>query len=572
MTAKSAQQATPDIPESACHFTDLCLPEKVQRALDDCGYATPTPIQSAVIPHMLAGRDVIGQAQTGTGKTAAFALPVLARLDPTAQSPQVLVLAPTRELANQVAEACMNYGRHLPGLRIAAVYGGAGYHDQLRDLRRGAQIVVGTPGRVMDHMQRGSLDLSDLRCLVLDEADEMLQMGFIDDVEWIISQAPAQRQVALFSATMPAAIRRIAQRYLSDPKEIAIRAATATADTVRQRYWFVRGLPKYEAVARMIEGEPTEGVLVFTRTKAATTELADGLVARGLAAAALNGDMVQAQRERVVDQLKRGDLDVLVATDVAARGLDVQRISHVINYDMPSDAETYVHRIGRTGRAGRSGEAIVCVHPREKGMLRSLERRTRQSIAEMQLPDVKDINRLRAERFALTVHEVSQGDLTDFEALVQTVVEKHGLDPLRAAAALARMAHGDQPLFLQPEQPHQYAAATQRGPRSGRDRRGPFDDGPPRGRKIDRRDAGQQQYRIDVGHVHGTRPGMIVGAIANELGLPGEAIGAIRIHDNYSMVSLPGDMPAKTVAALSRIRVAGRALAAKRFEAGHPRR
>ena len=377
----AAADGAQEIPQKAenqpVQFSDLGLPGPIQKALDERGYTTPTPIQAAIIPHVLGGQDVIGQAQTGTGKTAAFALPLLARMDATLREPQVLVLAPTRELAGQVADACIDYGKHIDGMRIAAVYGGAGYGDQLRALKRGAQIIVGTPGRVMDHIERGSLDVSRLRCFVLDEADEMLRMGFIDDIQWIMERIPEQRQVALFSATMPPEIRRIAQRYLQKPVEIKIKAQTETASTVTQKYWYVRGFLKIEAAARFIEGYDTDGVMVFARTKAATVEVADGLKAQGIAAAPLNGDMAQNQREKVVDQLKRGELDVLVATDVAARGLDVPRISHVINYDMPGEVETYVHRIGRTGRAGRSGEAILFVHPREKRGLYGIERHTK---------------------------------------------------------------------------------------------------------------------------------------------------------------------------------------------------
>ena len=347
-------------------FADFELIPEVLAAVRDVGYETPTPIQIPTIPHLLAGRDVVGQAQTGTGKTAAFALPLLSRLDLKRADPQILVLTPTRELAIQVAEAFQTYASHLRGFQVLPVYGGQDYAVQLRQLKRGVHVIVGTPGRLMDHMRRGTLKLSGLRTVVLDEADEMLRMGFIEDVEWILSQTPPQRQVALFSATMPSAIRRIAQQYLRDPAEITIKLRTTTAETIRQRYWIVTGVHKLDALTRLLETEPFDGVLVFVRTRIAAVELADRLQARGYATSALNGDMPQKQREQTITRLKAGKLDILVATDVAARGLDVERISHVINFDIPNDTEAYVHRIGRTGRAGRSGEAILFVAPRER--------------------------------------------------------------------------------------------------------------------------------------------------------------------------------------------------------------
>ncbi|HEY0503330.1 MAG TPA: DEAD/DEAH box helicase, partial [Lysobacter sp.] len=351
-------------------FTDLALPEPLLKALADVGYESPSPIQAATIPPLLEGRDVLGQAQTGTGKTAAFALPILAQVEPGRHKPQALVLAPTRELAIQVAEAFQKYASHLPGFHVLPIYGGQSYYPQLQALKRGVQVVVGTPGRVIDHLERGSLDLSELRCLVLDEADEMLRMGFIDDVEAVLKKTPETRQVALFSATMPPPIKRIAQTYLKDPVEIAIKAKTTTAANIRQRYWAVSGVHKLDALTRILEAEPFEAMLVFSRTKLATEELAEKLSARSISAAAINGDVQQAQREKTIQNLKDGKIDVLVATDVAARGLDVERISHVLNYDIPYDTESYVHRIGRTGRAGRKGEAILFVTPRERGMLR----------------------------------------------------------------------------------------------------------------------------------------------------------------------------------------------------------
>jgi ATP-dependent RNA helicase DeaD len=536
-------------------FRDLALPAPLLATLAARGYETPTPIQAAIIPHLLDGCDVIGQAQTGTGKTAAFALPLLAKIDTNIRKPQVLVLAPTRELARQVAEACTAYGAELPGLEIAAVYGGAGYHDQNRSLRRGAQIVVGTPGRVMDHMERGSLQVDGLRCLVLDEADEMLRMGFIDDVEWVLERLPEQVQIALFSATMPREIRRIAQQHLHDPVEIAIKAATATASTIEQRYWFVHGLPKYEALARILEAEESDGVLVFTRTRMASVEVTEGLQAHGINAAALNGDMAQALRERTVAQLREGSLKVVVATDVAARGLDVDRLSHVINYDMPSDAETYVHRIGRTGRAGRTGQAILFVHPREKRDLFNIEKRTRQRITEMNLPSVATINHLRRQRFAQNLIDATGNVPGEFETLIADLVAQ-GHDPARLAAAGARLLHGSDQLNLIEPPP----AARRERPRRPDSR-----ERPPRNSTYNKAldDSSQVQYRLAVGHRHGTKPGMIVGAIANELGIPGKAIGHIRIHQQHSTVALPHDLPPRMVQALRRIYVSGQAIDAK---------
>jgi ATP-dependent RNA helicase DeaD len=380
-------------------FADLGLAEPVMAAVSEVGYESPSPIQAATIPALLAGRDVLGQAQTGTGKTAAFALPLLSRLDLRAGKPQVLVLAPTRELAIQVAEAFQRYAAKLPGFHVLPIYGGQSYYPQLQALKRGVHVVVGTPGRVIDHLERGTLDLSELRALVLDEADEMLRMGFIEDVETVLKKTPETRQVALFSATMPSQIRRIAQTYLRDPAEVTIAAKTTTATNIRQRYWYVSGLHKLDALTRILEAEPFDAMIVFARTKSATEELAEKLQARGLAAAAINGDIAQAQREKTIQQLKEGKLDILVATDVAARGLDVERISHVLNYDIPYDTESYVHRIGRTGRAGRSGEAILFVSPREKNMLRAIERATRQPIQEMQLPSVEAVNDVRVSKF-----------------------------------------------------------------------------------------------------------------------------------------------------------------------------
>ncbi|MGH8400734.1 MAG: DEAD/DEAH box helicase, partial [Gammaproteobacteria bacterium] len=440
-------------------FRDLGLDPALLKALQDVGYETPSPIQARTIPHILAGTDVLGQAQTGTGKTAAFALPLLSRLDLKHAAPQVLVLTPTRELAIQVAEAFQRYAAHLKGFHVLPIYGGQDYRGQLQQLKRGVHVVVGTPGRVMDHMRRGTLQLGDLRSLVLDEADEMLRMGFIDDVEWILEQTPPQRQIALFSATLPTAIKRIAQKYLRDPQEIRIEVATATADTIRQRYWLVSGTHKLDALTRILEAEDFDAMLVFVRTKTATLELASRLEARGYSVAALNGDVQQKLRERTVQQLKNGAIDILVATDVAARGLDVERISHVVNYDIPYDTEAYVHRIGRTGRAGRSGEAILFVAPREQNMLRMIERATRQPITRMKLPSTEVINDQRIARFHQKITDtLAGGGLELYQKLIDAYQQEHNVPGIEIAAALAKLVQGNTPLLLEnvaepPERP-----------------------------------------------------------------------------------------------------------------------
>ena len=438
-------------PTESIPFSKLGLADALLATLTEVGYETPSPIQAATIPPLLAGRDVLGQAQTGTGKTAAFALPILSRLDLSKTKPQALVLAPTRELAIQVAEAFQRYAAKLPGFHVLPIYGGQAYGPQLSGLKRGVHVVVGTPGRVIDHLERGSLDLSQLTTLVLDEGDEMLRMGFIDDVEAVLKKTPPKRQVALFSATMPAAIRRIAQTYLRDPVEIAIKSKTTTATNIRQRYWYVSGMQKLDALTRILEAEPFEAMLVFMRTKQATEEIAQKLQARGFAASAINGDMVQAQRERTIQQLKEGQLDILVATDVAARGLDVDRISHVLNFDIPTDTEAYVHRIGRTGRAGRSGDAILFVAPREKRMLQAIERATRQPITEMQLPSVEAVNDQRITKFKQRIADtLAVGDLGPFRELIEQYEQERNVPAVEIAAALARLVQGKEPLLLKP--------------------------------------------------------------------------------------------------------------------------
>ncbi|ALN92086.1 MULTISPECIES: DEAD/DEAH box helicase [Lysobacter] len=432
-------------------FTDLALSAPLLRALADVGYESPSPIQAATIPPLLEGRDVLGQAQTGTGKTAAFALPILAQIDPKQFKPQALVLAPTRELAIQVAEAFQKYAVHLPGFHVLPIYGGQSYYPQLQALKRGVHVVVGTPGRVIDHLDRGTLDLSELRCLVLDEADEMLRMGFIDDVENVLKKTPETRQVALFSATMPSQIKRIAQTYLKSPVEIAIKSTTTTAANIRQRYWSVSGVHKLDALTRILEAESFDAMIVFSRTKLGTEELAEKLSARGISAAAINGDVQQAQREKTIQNLKDGKIDVLVATDVAARGLDVDRISHVLNYDIPYDTESYVHRIGRTGRAGRKGEAILFVTPRERGMLRAIERATRQPIEPMELPSVETVNEQRVSRFLGRISDaLESSDLGLFRDMVERYERERNVPAVEIAAALAKLVQGDNPLLLTP--------------------------------------------------------------------------------------------------------------------------
>ena len=552
---------------AALRFGDLGLPEPLLAALAEVGYESPSPIQAATIPALLAGRDVLGTAQTGTGKTAAFALPVLAGLDLSRHKPQALVLAPTRELAIKVAEAFQRYSARLPGFQVLPIYGGQGYGPQLHALRRGVHVVVGTPGRVIDHLERGTLDLSGLSTLVLDEADEMLRMGFIDDVEAVLQKTPPTRQVALFSATMPAPIRRIAQTYLRDPAEVNIAARTTTAANIRQRYWFVSGLHKLDALTRILEAEPFDAMIVFARTKAATEELAGKLQARGVAAAAINGDMQQQQRERTIAQLKDGKLDVLVATDVAARGLDVERISHVLNYDIPYDTESYVHRIGRTGRAGRKGEAILFVAPRERGMLGAIERATRQKIEQMNLPSVDAVNERRVAKFLDKIEgALGSSDLSVFRDLVERYESEKNVPAVEIAAALAALVQGKTPLLLAkpvvPERTFETRSfeARERTERPDRPKREPRERTP---RDPNAPDVAMKTYRIEVGYQHGAQPGHIVGAIANEADLESRFIGRIDIRDDYTLVDLPDGMPPELLEHMQNVRVASKPLRMK---------
>ena len=583
--------AKPDIPhtraphmntETITSFKQLGLKPSLLKVLDEIGYETPSPIQAQTIPLLLEGRDVVGQAQTGTGKTAAFALPILSRLNLLHKNPQVLVLAPTRELAIQVSEAFQKYAHHMKGFHVLPIYGGQDYSVQIRALQRGVHVAVGTPGRVMDHIRRGTLVLDSISTLVLDEGDEMLRMGFIDDVEWILEQTPDDRQIALFSATMPQQIRRIATRYLNNPVEITIKVKTTTAETIRQRYWPVQGFHKLDALTRILEAETFDAMLIFVRTKLATVDLSEKLEARGYASAPLNGDIQQNQRERTIDRLKKNKLDIIVATDVAARGLDVKRISHVVNYDVPTDTEAYVHRIGRTGRAGREGDAILFITPREKRMLYAIENATRKKIDMMDLPSTDLINNKRIEKFKQRITETLESvDLDLFSKMIEQYQQEQDVPTLKIAAALAQLSQGDDPFLLQ-NKPHRKAdKAWSKEERSPRDRKGRSKDGafsdrkkgaattgrrPSQDRKNDGPPSeGMERYRIAVGHDHGVMPGNIVGAIANEADISGQHIGRIDIHDDYSLIDLPVGMPDETLNALKKVWVSGRKLGITRL-------
>jgi len=524
-------------------FADFGLDRRILRALTDVGYEAPSPIQAQTIPVLMEGHDVVGLAQTGTGKTAAFALPILSRIDIRSRTTQALVLAPTRELVLQVAEAFGRYAHHLKDLSVLPVYGGQAYAPQLAGLRRGAHVVVGTPGRVIDHLEKKTLDLSGLRHLVLDEADEMLRMGFQEDVERILASTATEKQVALFSATMPAPIKRISRKYLTDPVEIAVKARTATAPNTRQRYLFVANPQKMDALTRILEVETGDAMIIFVRTKSATDQIAERLRSRGFAASAISGDLTQDAREKVIARLRNGSLDLLVATDVAARGLDVERVTHVVNYDIPTDTESYVHRIGRTGRAGRSGEAISLVTPREKGLLNAIERATRQPLTEMTLPSVDDVNAQRVAKFhdAITA-SLSAPSHAVFHDIVLSYSQEHDVPLLDIAAALAVMTQADQTFLLPPDEvrPPRVArdrAARDKAPREARE-------------KAPRGDVDFARYRIDVGHKNRVRPAQIIGAIANEGGLPSSSFGKIDIFANHSIVEMPAKLPARVLRAL----------------------
>jgi ATP-dependent RNA helicase DeaD len=530
-------------------FSDLGLKNEILKSIESLGYESPSPIQAEAIPCILEGSDILGQAQTGTGKTAAFSLPLLCGIDTKSKDTQMLVLVPTRELAIQVSEAIFKYGKGLKSLNVTPIYGGQDYSVQLRSLKRGSHIVVGTPGRTMDHMRRGTLKLDSLKSLVLDEADEMLNMGFLGDVEWVLEQTPNSRQIALFSATMPREIAKIAKKYLNNPKEISIKVKTTTADTIRQRFWMVSGMHKVEALTRILESENFDAMIIFVRTKNITTELASKIESRGFRAVAINGDIAQKTRERSIARLKSGKIDILVATDVAARGLDVERISHVINYDIPYDTESYVHRIGRTGRAGKEGDAILFVSPRERNFLSAIEKATRKKIERMQLPSAELINDKRIENFKTKLaNTLSLEGLSKYQDVIEQYQAEHNIPFIEIAAGLARMLSDKDSIFVEDrketfveesfDEPSRGRGRRDRD--RGRDRGGRDRD---RGRGRNREpDEGMQRFKIEVGHKDGVKPGNIVGAIANEINLTNKKIGKIDISDDYSTVDLPDDL------------------------------
>jgi ATP-dependent RNA helicase DeaD len=573
------QQSTPS-------FAELNLPATVLKAISRQGYETPSPIQAECIPVLLQGRDIIGQAQTGTGKTAAFALPLLSRVDVSLASPQILVLAPTRELAIQVAEAFQAYASDIKGFHVLPIYGGQSYDIQLRQLKRGVHVVVGTPGRVMDHINRKTLKLDNLQAMVLDEADEMLRMGFIDDVEWILAKTPEQKQVALFSATMPAVIQKVANRYLKDPALIKIKSTTQTAKTITQHFVQVNNRAKLDALTRILESTDFDAVLIFVRTKNSTVELAEKLEARGFASEALNGDIAQKMRERTVERLKKSKIDIVIATDVAARGLDVDRISHVINYDIPYDAESYVHRIGRTGRAGRSGEAILFVTGKERRLLGSIEKMTQQKIQPLTLPSTADVNLQRIQKFKNRIQEtIDAQDLTVCHDLVRTFAEENDIDPIVIGAALVKMVQGDEPLLLsdRPErsQRDERSSGERREKRSSRDGRSSdnrdFSNDEKRPEKEivtyarplkDYPEIEMRRYRLDVGYQNDAKPGNIVGAIANEAEMDSCYIGNIDIYEDFTLIDLPDGMPGEVFKILKKARVAGRPLNIQAYKDG----
>ncbi len=553
-TDNNIESQNPQIGEDI-KFSDMALSPPVQKAIKAVGYETPTPIQAQVMPYLLQGRDILGVAQTGTGKTAAFALPLLSNLNIKGKGPQILCLTPTRELAIQVAEAFQTYAKFVKGFKELPVYGGADFRGQLRQLARGVHVVVGTPGRTMDHIRRGTLMLNDVKTLVLDEADEMLNMGFIDDVEWILEQMPQQHRTALFSATMPPRIRKLTDKYLKNPAEITIALRTATAPDIRQRFLQLRNNEKLDTLARIMEVEEFDGMLVFVRTKNATLEVAQRLQARGHAAEALNGDIAQNQREKTVARLKKGDIDIIVATDVAARGLDVDRISHVVNYDVPYDTESYVHRIGRTGRAGRKGDAILFVNGREKRMLQAIERMTRQKIGHFKFPTADMLNERKMAQLFARIDATLKEDLTEYHSVVSKYLKHNDVDPVLLAAAMTSLEAGNVPFYIKDLPPP---------PRPERERGG----------REDRRDRAERResiiiegeeiefetYRLEVGEVHGVSPGDIVGAIANEGGIDSQYMGKIRIYEEHSFIDLPEGMPKDIYKTLKKVWVRGKQL------------
>ncbi len=585
MTSNEEQVSTEAV-EQEIKFTDFDLLPEVQKAIRSIGYETPSPIQEQAIPALLEGRDILGVAQTGTGKTAAFALPLLSTIDTKAKGVQMLCLAPTRELAIQVAEAMQKYAHYIKGFKVLPIYGGADHRQQSRALDRGVTVVVGTPGRVMDHMRRGTLNLDNLASLVLDEADEMLSMGFIDDIEWVLEQIPEDHTTALFSATMPRQIKNITEKYLNDPVRITIKSKTTTASTIRQRFLAVRNREqKIEALTRIFEVEEFNAAILFVRTKNETVELAERLAGRGHTVEALNGDMAQSSREKTVARLKSGKIDMVVATDVAARGLDVERITHVINYDIPYDTESYVHRIGRTGRAGRQGDAILFVNGREKRMLTSIERATKNKIEPYEFPTADVLNERKKEQFFAKIDELLKEDLSEYKSVVSKYIADKEIDMIDLAAALARMESGN-PTFYYQDQPafnlnarggrdrdrdrdrnrgpesESYSRGDRgdRGDRGGRDRDRDRGDRGGRGERETRRietEEGMETYKLEVGADHGVNKGDIVGAIANEAGIESKIMGKIYIKGKVSFIDLPEDMPKEIFDDLKKIVIRG---------------
>ncbi len=588
-TSKESEETSNAENETTILFSDLKLAKPILKAVEEAGYESPSAIQAETIPHLLEGRDLIGQAQTGTGKTAAFSLPLLSNLDLTSKDTQILVLAPTRELAIQVAEAMQAYARHLKGFHVMPIYGGQSIDIQLRQLRRGAHVVVGTPGRVMDHLRRKTLKLGNLKSMVLDEADEMLRMGFIDDVETILKETPDTRQTVLFSATMPSAIKRITKKYLNDPVDIKVKSKTATVSTITQYYWSGKTSFKLDALTRLLEAEEFGGIIIFVRTKNMTTELSEKLSARGYASVALNGDIQQSMREKVINRLKKGSIDIIVATDVVARGLDVERITHVINYDMPADNESYVHRIGRTGRAGRKGTAILFVPPNGRRMLQGIERATGQTIEPLKLPSPQDISEARINRFKEMVAETAASQKLDFyEKIIADLEDKGDLTPRQISATLAFLVQRDRPLLVTPKAipdstfSERSDRRDNKGKRdrngrdrndrnSNRDNRSKNSEGS-RSNKRRRTETqpGMVTYRLDVGKEHGTEPRHIVGAIANEAGVESQYIQNIDISGSHSTVDLPEGMPKEIEKHLKGVRVMGQQLQLRKLTGDSP--
>lgn len=547
-------------------FADLNLPKEILAAVTAVGYEKPSPIQGEAIPYLLDGHDLLGVAQTGTGKTAAFALPLLARLQLPSKTTQVLCLAPTRELAIQVSEAFNTYAKHLKGFSCAAIYGGQSYSVQMRALKKGPQVIIGTPGRVMDHMRKGSLKLDKLEALVLDEADEMLRMGFIDDVEWVLEQTPDTRQIALFSATMPKEIKRIAKNHLNNPKEVTIKVKTTTAESIVQRYWQLNNSEKFDTLVRVLESEDHDGVIIFSRTKNGTMEIAEKLQAAGFAADALNGDMQQSAREKCIARLKSGQLNILVATDVAARGLDVERISHVINFDIPYDTESYVHRIGRTGRAGRTGEAILFITNREKRLLQAIEKATNQRIGKYKFPSADELTAKKKHAFFARIEDAANADTTEYQYLLKEFIE--GDDPMSSEKLAATLAYllNDQKAFAVKDIPKPKERRERKKTNTTKerafsekrsDRKQPSDK-KPRKRKAVADDVSMVTCRIEVGDNDGVKKSNIVGAIANECDLDSAYIGKISIKDDHSFVDLPDGMPKSVMKMMKKIRVCGK--------------